>query len=125
MNIKIFSILFVLLIVFQNVEVYAAQQTLPSGVEAEQLEEKIDSFVQEHESTTAGMAVAVFDTSDELLKKYYGYVDKENGIAVGEDSVFEWGSATKLLVWVSVMQLYEQGRLDLNENLRTYLPENF
>lgn len=124
-RIKFWAVVSAFLMIFQNGEIYAAQQALPSGVEAEQLEEKIDSFVQEHESTTAGMAVAVFDTSEELLKKYYGYVDKEDGIAVGEDSVFEWGSATKLLVWVSVMQLYEQGRLDLNENVRTYLPENF
>lgn len=123
--IKLFSILFAFLIVFQNVEVSAAQQTLPSGIESEQLEEEIDSFVREHESTTAGMAVAVFDKSDELLKNYYGYVDKEKKIPVEADSVFEWGSATKLLVWVSVMQLYEQGKLDLNEDIRTYLPEGF
>lgn len=124
-TIKIFSILFAFLIVFQNVEVSAAQQTLPSGIQSDQLEEEIDSFVREHEDTTAGMAVAVFDQSDELLKNYYGYVDKEKEIPVEADSVFEWGSTTKLLVWVSVMQLYEQGKLDLKKDIRTYLPEGF
>lgn len=124
-KLEFLGILFAFLMVFQSVGVSAAQQALPSGVEADQLEAKIDSFVQEHESTTAGMAVAVFDTSDELLKNYYGYVDKEKGIPVEADSVFEWGSTTKLLVWVSVMQLYEQGKLNLDEDVRTYLPEGF
>lgn len=124
-GIRIASFLFALLVLFQTVEVSAAQQTLPSGLNANQLEEEIDSFVEEHEETTAGMAVAVFDTSDELVKSYYGYVDKENQIPVDAESVFEWGSTTKLLVWVSVMQLYEQGKLDLNEDIRTYLPEGF
>ncbi|MCI5621616.1 MAG: beta-lactamase family protein [Lachnospiraceae bacterium] len=124
-GIRIASFLFALLVLFQTVDVSAAQQTLPSGLNGDQLEEEIDSFVEEHEDTTAGMAVAVFDNSGELVKSYYGYVDKENQIPVEAESVFEWGSTTKLLVWVSVMQLYEQGELDLNEDIRTYLPEGF
>lgn len=123
--IKIFSILLAFVIVLQTMEVSAEQHTLPSGIQADQLGEEIDSFVREHEDTTAGMAVAVFDRSDELLKKYYGCADKEKQIPVEADSVFEWGSATKLLVWVSVMQLCEQGKLDLKEDVRTYLPDGF
>lgn len=114
----------VFLIIMQT-KVYAAEQTLPSGVEKVQLEEKMDEYVAKHQNTTAGMAVAVFDSADELLKKYYGYVDVENQIAVTQDSVFEWGSTTKLLVWVSVMQLYEQGKIELDADIRNYLPEGF
>ena len=101
-KIRFLCAIFAFLIGFGNVEVFAAQQTLPSGVQSDQLEEKIDSFVREHEDTTVGMAVAVFDSSDELMKNYYGYVDKEKKIPVEADSVFEWGSTKKLLVWVSV-----------------------
>jgi len=107
------------------IKTHAAEQTLPSGLENVQLEEKVDEYVEKHERTTAGMAVAVFDGTDELFKKYYGYVDVEDQIAVSEDSVFEWGSATKLLVWVSVMQLYEQGKLELDRDISHYLPDGF
>jgi hypothetical protein len=58
------------------------------------------------------MSVSVFDTSEVIYSGYFGYADKENGVAVDQDTVMEWGSATKLLVWVSVMQLWEQGKLD-------------
>lgn len=112
-------------VMMQPIKTCAAEQTLPSGVAKSHLEERIDAFVEEHQDTTTGMAVAVFDSADELLKKYYGYVDVENRISVKEDSVFEWGSGTKLLVWVSVMQLYEQGKLALDEDVRHYLPEGF
>ncbi len=109
----------------QKTKVYAAGQTLPSGVEKAELEERIDEYVGEHQETTAGMAVAVFDSTGGLLKKYYGFADVENQIAAAPDSVFEWGSTTKLLVWVSVMQLYEQGKLALDVDIRSYLPEGF
>ena len=112
-------------IMMQPTEVYAAEQILPSGVESVQLEEKIEAYVEEHRDTTTGMAVAVFDGTDELLKKYYGYVDVANQIAVTQDSVFEWGSTTKLLVWISVMQLYEQGKIVLDADICNYLTEGF
>lgn len=118
-------VLAVLLSEICTTNVCAAEQTLPSGVEKVQLEEKVDEYVAGHQDTTTGMAVAVFDSTEELLKKYYGCVDMENQVAVTQDSVFEWGSATKLLVWVSVMQLYEQGKLELDSDISGYLPEGF
>lgn len=85
----------------------------------------LDAFIAEHESTTAGLAVAVFGESVVQYEKYVGYADIENGLPVTEETVFEWGSVTKLLVWVSVMQLWEQGLLDLDADIRTYLPDGF
>lgn len=117
--------LMIVSIMVQPGEVSAVEQPLPSGVERVQLEDKIDEYVAKHQDTTTGMAVAVFDSAEELMKKYYGYVDMENQIAVASDSVFEWGSTTKLLVWVSVMQLYEQGKIELDADIRNYLPEGF
>ena len=96
-----------------------------SAFEKDNISESIESFVDEHSDTTAGMAVSVFTSNEELYSNYFGYIDKENGIKVDENSVFEWGSATKLLVWTSVMQLYEQGLIDLDADVRTYLPDNF
>jgi len=52
-------------------------------------------------------------------------MNKEKGIKADDDSVFEWGSVTKLTVWVSVMQLWEQGKINPEEDIRTYLPKEF
>ncbi len=86
---------------------------------------QIEAFVVEHADTTAGMAVSVFQKDSVLYHNYFGYANREAGLPVDENTVMEWGSVTKLLVWVSVMQLTEQGKLDLNADVQNYLPEGF
>lgn len=98
---------------------------LPSGILYSNIEAVIDAYVEVHKGTTAAVSVAVFKGSDVLMEKAYGYSDIENAIANDRNTVFEWGSCTKLLVWTSVMQLVEKGELDLNQDIRTYLPEGF
>jgi len=110
---------------FRPVTALAEEQKLPSGTERSQIGQKIQDYVKEHEKTTAGMATAVFDKDGTIYQGNFGYMDKEKGIKADDDSVFEWGSVTKLTVWVSVMQLWEQGKIDLEEDIRTYLPEGF
>lgn len=103
----------------------ASAQTLPSGTSAEEIGGKIEAFVEAHGDTTAGMAVSVFGPEQESYTGCFGCIDLENDVRTDEDAVFEWGSATKLLVWVSVMQLQEQGKLDLDADIRTMLPEGY
>lgn len=98
---------------------------LPSGSKTENTGQEIEAFVEKHQSTTAGMAVSVFTANEEIYTNYFGFTDKETKISTDENSVFEWGSATKLLVWTSIMQLYEQKKIDLDEDVRTYLPDEF
>lgn len=109
----------------QDVSVQAAEAKLPSGTEYQELGTKIEEFVAEHEDTMAGMSVSVFEQKDTIYTGYFGYADKEAGIAVDKDTVMEWGSATKMLVWVSVMQLWEQEKIDLDTDIREYLPQGF
>jgi CubicO group peptidase (beta-lactamase class C family) len=106
-------------------KVYAEEQTLPSGVSYDDIEDVIKNYIQENAETTAGLAYSVFDISGDITSGYYGYSDIENGIAVDDDTVFEWGSGSKPIVWICVMQLYEQGKLDLNADISEYLPDNF
>ena len=100
-------------------------QKLPSGIERDQIGQKIQDYVKEHEKTTAGMETAFFDKNGTIYQGNFGYTDKEKGIKADDDSVFEWGSVTKLTIWISVMQLWEQGKINLEEDIRTYLPEGF
>lgn len=97
-------------------------RTFPFGTAYEAIGGEIEAFVAEHEETTAGMAVSVFDKTETVYTGYFGYADKESALAVNSETVMEWGSATKLLVWVSVMQLWEQGKLDPEADVQEYLP---
>jgi CubicO group peptidase (beta-lactamase class C family) len=57
-----------------------------------------------------------------LLLKGYGHADVAERIPIDpRKSVFLRGSLSKLFTWTAVMQLVEQGRLDLDADVNTYL----
>jgi CubicO group peptidase (beta-lactamase class C family) len=103
----------------------ANDKTLPSGLKYSELKQAVENYIGEHKATTASAAISVFDREGTINQTYYGYTDRENQIKADKDSVYEWGSTTKLLVWVSVMQLWEQGKINLEEDVAKYLPEGF
>ena len=77
---------------------------------------------QMEEKHIAGAAVSVVKDGKLFFAKGYGYADLENGIPVDpEQTVFRIGSVTKLFTWTAVMQLAEQGMLDLEADINTYL----
>src|SRR5215213_6243730 len=70
----------------------------------------------------AGAAVSVVKDGELFFAKGYGDADLENNIPVDpERTNFRIGSLAKLFTWTAVMQLAEQGKLDLNEDINTYL----
>lgn len=102
-----------------------AQKYLPSGIKYEDLPQEIESYLGNNKDTTYGLNVIVYDRNQIIYENYFGYLDKEAGLKADFDSVYEWGSISKLLVWVSIMQLYEADKIDLNRDIREYLPDNF
>jgi CubicO group peptidase (beta-lactamase class C family) len=70
----------------------------------------------------AGAAVSVVKDGKLFFTKGYGYADIENDIPVDpEQTIFRTGSVGKVFTWTAVMQLVEQGKLDLNADVNTYL----
>ena len=114
------------LVVFGAGHAYADEQKLPSGTPYDQIGQKIEDYYKEHEKTSAGMATTVIDKDGQTIyQKNFGYMDKEKKLAVDDNSVFEWGSTTKITVWVSVMQLWEEGKINLETDIKEYLPKGF
>ena len=97
----------------------------PSGTDYSDIGNSIDSYINERETGLASCAVSVFDSDGVIFDGYYGHSDIENDVAADEETVYEWGSCSKLLVWTSVMQQYERGNIDLDADIRDYLPEGF
>ena len=124
---KSLAMFIVILILVMTIpkNVYASGQITPSGIAYEDIGTEIDAYVEEYEAGLASVGTCVFDESGIIYEGYYGYSDMEAGILADEETVYEWGSTSKLLVWVSVMQLKEQGKLDLETDIREYLPDGF
>ena len=76
--------------------------------------------------TVPGACVVISEHDNTVFAKGYGFADLENNTAMDpETTVFEWGSISKTFVWVSVMQLVEDSKIDLETDIRTYLPDSF
>src|SRR5690349_10876800 len=70
----------------------------------------------------AGATIAVVKDGKLLFAKGYGYADVEKKKPVSpQDTLFRPGSISKLFTWTAIMQLYEQGKLDLDRNVNDYL----
>jgi CubicO group peptidase (beta-lactamase class C family) len=70
----------------------------------------------------AGASVLVMQDGKVLLAKGYGYADVKAKKAVDPStSMFRLASISKLFTWVAVMQLEEQGKLDLDTDVNRYL----
>lgn len=73
-------------------------------------------------SDIAGVAVAVVKDGKLLFAGGYGYADVARKIPViPEKTLFRPGSISKLFTWTAVMQLVEQGKLDLDRDIGDYL----
>jgi CubicO group peptidase (beta-lactamase class C family) len=69
-----------------------------------------------------GATVAVVKDGRVLLTKGYGFADLEKKTPViAEQTLFRTGSVAKLFTWTAIMQLVEQGKLNLNADINMYL----
>src|SRR5215204_2792749 len=106
----------------QGKSVATAQQQGPTDrAEMEAfLDEELGREMEKHH--IAGAAVSVVKDGKLFFAKGYGSTDRKNGIPVDpERTNFRIGSLAKLFTWTAVMQLAEEGKLDLDEDINTYL----
>ena len=69
----------------------------------------------------AGGVVIVVKDGKVLFEKGYGYSDVDKKIPVTPETGFRPGSVSKLFTWTAVMQLVEQGKIDLDRDINDYL----
>ena len=70
----------------------------------------------------AGVSVAVVDRSGVVMAKGYGMAALSPRRAVDVDTLFRVASISKTVVWISLMQLVEQGKIGLDDPINDHLP---
>ncbi len=92
-----------------------------------QLEAYMDGVVdsQMKDNSSASGIVTIVRNDQVIFAKGYGFKDIDERVPVDPAStLFRPGSTSKLFTWMAVMQLVEQGKLDLDKDVNAYL-ENF
>ncbi len=78
-----------------------------------------DQLSSEH---IVGATAAVVENGELVFAKGYGFADIDDNIPVtADETLFFIGSDGKLFTWTAVMQLVEQGKLDLYADINGYL----
>jgi CubicO group peptidase (beta-lactamase class C family) len=96
----------------------------PHALTAVDLESFFDGVVplQLEQADVAGAVVAVVKDGKVLFMQGYGYADVATHRRVSpESTLFRPGSISKLFTWTAVLQQAEQGKLDLDRDVNTYL----
>ena len=100
----------------------------PSGaapaLTAEDVEAFLDGMIplQLQQQDIAGTVISVVKDGRLLFAKGYGYSDMKRRTPVSADAtLFRIGSISKTFTWTAVMQLVEQGKIDLDRDVNAYL----
>jgi CubicO group peptidase (beta-lactamase class C family) len=95
-------------------------QTTHKRPTAEDLRDELSRRATELEVPGAAVGVLV-DGEDHYA--YHGVTSIENPLDVDEVTLFQFGSTGKTYTATAIMRLVEQGKVDLHEKVRTYVPE--
>ena len=93
---------------------------VPRDVVAKATDSIVDAILRR--GRVAAMSIAVVRGHDTLVMKGYGTADWENDVPATAQTVYRIGSVTKQFTSVAVMQLVEQGKLSLDDELTKYVP---
>lgn len=109
----------------------AACQSLPPKPEApargdyastrQYLSQLIRYEMKRHAVT--GLSIALVDGQKIVWAEGFGHADRAANIAAAPETVYRVGSISKLFTDTAVMQLAEQGRLDIDRPVQAYLPQ--
>ena len=75
------------------------------------------------EQNLPGLSVAVGAGGEVVWAEGFGWADLEKRVAVAPETLFPIGTASTVLTSAAVGQLLEQGRLKLDDEIQTHVPE--
>src|SRR6476659_9913712 len=80
-----------------------------------------DKYV--HDDSIVGAAYVLVKDGQVAEWHSVGMADREGNQPVDQNSIFHWGSITKTLTAVAVMQLRDRHKISLDDSITKYVPE--
>ncbi len=122
---RLLRIEFFVLFCIANAAHFSFAQTAAPVQIAADLAKAVDSAVQAEmaRQQAVGVAIGIIRDGRVAYIQGYGFEDRENNIPVTSRTLFRWASVSKPLTAIAAVQLAERGCLDLDADVRRYVPE--
>ncbi|MAQ76394.1 MAG: XRE family transcriptional regulator, partial [Aquimarina sp.] len=92
-----------------------------STIKKDSLSKKIDQLMSD--ASVQGLALSVFNKNDAVYQKTFGYKDFPNKMNLTDTTNIYGASLSKAVFSILVMNLVEEGIIDLDTPLESYLPK--
>jgi len=85
---------------------------------------RVDSaFAEWNKAGSPGLALAVVRDGHVLIERGYGHANLEHNVRITPATVFDVASVSKQFTGLAIAMLVDQGRINLKDDIRKYLPE--
>src|SRR5579864_9067493 len=103
----------------------AMRAAMSQPVPATSVEKNLDAYIAEYMTAmnAPGITLGLTDSSKTLRTAGYGFADVDKRVPVNEHHLFQIGSITKSFVALVLLQMRDEGKLDLQTPVLDYLPE--
>jgi CubicO group peptidase (beta-lactamase class C family) len=120
------SLLSVVLLGCAGIRSEATRTTAPAP--SDRLDPRVARFRQQIESDRQhlkipGLSAVILENGQVLWTEGFGHADVERGVAATPDTLYHIASITKTFTAILVLQLVEQGKLDLDTPVSRYVAE--
>ena len=93
------------------------------SLEVSDLESQVDALFSRYDNDTPGVAITISQGGSVVLSKGYGAANLEHGILIDDETVFHAASVSKQFTAFAIYLLEADGKLNLDDDIRRYLPE--
>src|SRR5688572_30086540 len=116
------SVLVVL--VFLSVGLYAFAPHAPATPRQVMDKTELESYLNRlvASGNPPGLSVVVVKDGEVVYENAFGFADGPRHSKATPETVYHWWSMTKIPTAVAIMQLHEQGKLDLEDVVTKHLP---
>ena len=110
--------------VFVNSVVPAFAPFAPQSGAVQPVFARLDEYIARHmrETGAPGLTLALANRDGLIRASTYGFADTKAALKVENETMFEIGSVSKSFVALALVQLHDEGKLDLNKPIAQYLP---
>jgi|SRR5690625_1079735 len=111
------------------ISTFANTAKIPSGLPLSEVETSIDEIMENYigeNKEIPGAAISIVKDGEIKFEKGYGFSDIEKQKSTDpKQTVFEAASISKVYTWTAMMQLVEQGKVNLQDDIFDYLPDDY